>query len=119
MESIGDDALTVYYRDAHGKLAERMLFRTDEASLETVEKGRPWSFDSPGADFKLAALNQPERFVLAVVLVDGDAAETLRSIRQPFDQEPGFGVTSINFNLKELLTRAETPAKHAKAREKQ
>ena len=55
VESIGNDALTVYYRDGDGKLAERMLFRADEANLETVEKGRPWSFDSSGDDFKLAA----------------------------------------------------------------
>ena len=55
VENIGNDALTVYYRDAEGKLAERMLFRADETSLEEVEKGRPWSFDSPGDDFKLAA----------------------------------------------------------------
>ncbi len=47
-ELVGDNALTVYYKTADGKLLERMLFRTDEA-------GRPWAFDAPGEDFKLAA----------------------------------------------------------------
>jgi SNF2 family DNA or RNA helicase len=36
-------------------LLERMLFRTDEANLSLAEAGRPWAFDAPGEDFKLAA----------------------------------------------------------------
>ncbi len=54
-EPVGDDALTVYYKTADGKLLERMLFRTDEAKLSLAESGRPWAFDAPGEDFKLAA----------------------------------------------------------------
>ena len=30
VEPIGEHALTVYYKDSSGNLAERMLFRTDE-----------------------------------------------------------------------------------------
>jgi superfamily II DNA or RNA helicase len=52
-EPIGDHALTVYYRTADGKLAERMLFRTDEFTLSLAEVGRPWAFDAPGDEFKL------------------------------------------------------------------
>ena len=54
-EPVGDNALTVYYKTADGKLLERMLFRTDEANLSLAESGRPWAFDAPGEDFKLAA----------------------------------------------------------------
>jgi len=54
-ESVGENALTVYYKTADGKLLERMLFRTDEANLSLAEAGRPWAFDAPGAEFKLAA----------------------------------------------------------------
>ena len=54
-EPVGDNALTVYYKTADGKLLERMLFRTDEAKLSLAEAGRPWAFDAPGEDFKLAA----------------------------------------------------------------
>ncbi|BAO84224.1 superfamily II DNA/RNA helicase, SNF2 family [Serpentinimonas maccroryi] len=54
-ELVGDNALTVYYKTADGKLLERMLFRTDEAKLSLAESGRPWAFDAPGEDFKLAA----------------------------------------------------------------
>lgn len=54
-ESAGDNALTVYYKTSDGKLLERMLFRTDEMKLSLAEAGRPWAFDAPGEDFKLAA----------------------------------------------------------------
>ncbi|ABM58537.1 protein NO VEIN domain-containing protein [Verminephrobacter eiseniae] len=47
-------ALTVYYKLADGTLRERMLFRTDEAGLSLAEAGRPWAFDAPGEEFKLA-----------------------------------------------------------------
>lgn len=54
-EPVGDNALTAYYKTSDGKLLERMLFRTDEAKLSLAEAGRPWAFDAPGEDFKLAA----------------------------------------------------------------
>jgi hypothetical protein len=55
------------------------------------------------------ALNKPEDFVLAIVQIDGEAA-TPRYIRQPFQREPDFGVTSVNYDLGDLLHRAEEPA---------
>lgn len=55
VDPLGEDAVTVCYRDQQGKLAERMLFRADEQSLELQESGRPWSFDGDGTNFKLAA----------------------------------------------------------------
>ncbi|WP_414041264.1 helicase-related protein [Acidithiobacillus sp. M4-SHS-6] len=54
-EPVGDNALTVYYKTADGTLRERMLFRTDELNLSLAELGRPWAFDAPGEEFKLAA----------------------------------------------------------------
>jgi SNF2 family DNA or RNA helicase len=54
-EPVGDSALTIYYKTATGDLRERMLFRTDEATLALAEAGRPWAFDADGAAFKLAA----------------------------------------------------------------
>jgi superfamily II DNA or RNA helicase len=53
-EPVGNDALTVYYKTADGKLLERMLFRTDESKLSLAEVGRPWAFDAAGEEFKLA-----------------------------------------------------------------
>lgn len=53
-EAIGTDALTVVYRTPEGKVADRMIFRRDELTLSLAQVGRPWAFDAPGADFKLA-----------------------------------------------------------------
>lgn len=53
VEPVGDNAITVYFKDSQGRLGEQMLFRSDEVRLELAQAGRPWSFDAPGADFKL------------------------------------------------------------------
>jgi hypothetical protein len=56
----------------------------------------------------LYAFNQGDKFLLAIVLVDeGDVADGPHYIQNPFDREPGWGVSSINFDLKALLDRAE------------
>ncbi len=57
----------------------------------------------------LTALNKPDEFLLALVTVDGDEAQEPKYIRQPFQREPDFGVTSVNYSLSELLARAEAP----------
>ena len=56
------------------------------------------------------AFNKPDNFILAIVEVDGDTAKEPRYIRQPFQKEPDFGVTSVNYNLNRLLARAEAPS---------
>lgn len=56
----------------------------------------------------LTALNMPDDFVLALVEVDG-AAHAPRYVRRPFRHEPDFEVTSVNYDLKELLAKAENP----------
>jgi superfamily II DNA or RNA helicase len=58
----------------------------------------------------LTALNKPDDFILAVVLVDGETAATPRYIRHPFQREPDFGVTSVNYDVEDLLARAEHPS---------
>jgi superfamily II DNA or RNA helicase len=54
------------------------------------------------------ALNKPDDFILAIVEIDGEAT-TARYIRRPFQREPDFGVTSVNYDLAELLERGEEP----------
>ena len=58
----------------------------------------------------LTAMNKPDEFILAIVEVDGEKAKTPRYVRQPFQREPDFGVTSINYDLPKLLARAIDPA---------
>jgi len=51
----------------------------------------------------LYGLNQADKFILAVVLVDGDGYAGPFYVRQPFTQEPDWAVTSINLDLDQLL----------------
>jgi hypothetical protein len=57
----------------------------------------------------LYGLNQADKFMLAIVLADGDNAEGPFYIRRPFTQEPDWAVTSINLDLNELLGRSTAP----------
>ncbi len=56
------------------------------------------------------ALNKPDDFILAIVEIDGDTAREPHYIRRPFQREPDFGVTSVNYDLAEILSRGENPA---------
>lgn len=56
------------------------------------------------------ACNQAELFVLAVVFVrEDDTCDGPYYIKNPFDQEPGWGVASVNFELQKLLEKAVRP----------
>ena len=58
----------------------------------------------------LYSLNKPEDFILAIVeFLPGDA-HRVHYVRQPFHREPDFGVTSVNYDFRELLARGEAPA---------
>jgi len=54
------------------------------------------------------SLNKPDDFILAIVEFDGDAHRS-HYVRRPFQREPDFGVTSVNYDFAELLQRAEVP----------
>jgi hypothetical protein len=57
----------------------------------------------------LYSLNSPEDFILAVVELDGDK-HRVHYVRKPFGAEPDFGVTSVNYDLAELLKRGAQPS---------
>ncbi len=50
---IADGAVRVIYQTPDGTLKERLLGRTDEASIAVAISERPWSFDGDGEAFKL------------------------------------------------------------------
>ena len=63
----------------------------------------------------ITALNKPDNYILAVVevptseeLTEGDNSNVYY-LRQPFQKEPDFGVTSVNYNLKKLKERSQKP----------
>ena len=57
----------------------------------------------------LYSLNKPKDFILAIVEFLDDTSHRVHYLRQPFQREPDFGVTSVNYDFADLLTRAEAP----------
>ena len=57
----------------------------------------------------LYSLNKPDDFILAIVEFLDDDRHRVHYLRQPFQREPDFGVTSVNYDFAELLARAEEP----------
>ncbi len=173
----GSEALELTYKTPAGRVANELLYRHDEARIEIVEQGRPWSFDGDGHLFRLVSeahrirlahlfdpvlavhtsiveplphqitavneamlsrqplrfleakgrvagpptitvtrneiltsLNKPDHFILAIVEFAADGSHLVHYVRRPFQREPDFGVTSVNYDFAELLVRAEEPA---------
>ena len=57
----------------------------------------------------LYSLNKPDDYILAIVEFMGDDGHRIHYVRRPFQREPDFGVTSVNYDLLELFGRAERP----------
>jgi len=57
----------------------------------------------------LYSLNKPEDFVLAIVEFTDDTSHRVHYLRTPFQREPDFGVTSVNYDFAELIGRATKP----------
>ena len=55
----------------------------------------------------LYSLNKPDDFILAIVEFLSDTEHRVHYVREPFQREPDFGVTSVNYKLQDLLARAE------------
>lgn len=53
----------------------------------------------------LFSLNKPEDFILAIVEFFPDGTHRLHYVWRPFKREPEFGVTSVNYDMAELLAR--------------
>lgn len=58
----------------------------------------------------LYSLNKPEDFILAIVEFSDGENHRAHYLRQPFQREPDFGVTSVNYDFAELLARAAEAA---------
>ena len=57
----------------------------------------------------LYSLNKPDDFILAIVEFTSEDSHQVHYLRQPFNREPDFGVTSVNYDFAELRARAEAP----------
>ncbi|WP_289020046.1 helicase-related protein [Desulfobacter postgatei] len=121
----GSEALELTYKTPNGRVANELIYRSDESRLELVEQGRPWSFDGDGAMFRLVSeahrINLAHLFdpVLAVhtSLVDPlphqiTAVYADMLPRQPLRfllaDDPGAGKTIMaGLLIKELIARGD------------
>jgi SNF2 family DNA or RNA helicase len=93
-------------------IESRVVAGPDKGRLRFIEvKGRVTGAETVTVTKNeiLTSLNKPEDFILAIVEFLGTDEHRVRYVRQPFTREPDFGVTSVNYNLGELLARGETP----------
>ena len=56
----------------------------------------------------LYSLNKPDDYILAIVEFLGDNDHRVHYLRSPFQREPDFRVTSVNYNWRELWARGES-----------
>jgi len=121
----GSDALELTYKTPSGKVANELLYRHDEARLEVVELGRPWSFDGDGALFRLVSEAQRIRLahlfdpVLAVhtslieqlphqITAVYEAMLPRQPLRFLLADDPGAGKTIVaGLLMKELIARGD------------
>ncbi len=57
----------------------------------------------------LYSLNKPDNYILAIVAFLDGGKHQVHYIRRPFQREPDFGVTSVNYNFSELVMNGESP----------
>ena len=91
---VGTGSTVNYFIDALARIKGRI----EGAATITVTKNEV-----------LYSLNKPDDFILAIVEFQPGNAHRVHYLRQPFRREPDFGVTSVNYDLAELLERAEEP----------
>src|SRR5271166_2417311 len=121
----GSSAVELTYKAPDGKVANVLLYRHDEPRLEVVEKGRPWSFDGDGGQFRLVSEAHRIRLahlfdpVLAVhtSLVDPlphqitavyEAMLPRQPLRFLLADDPGAGKTIMaGLLIKELIARGD------------
>ena len=121
----GSKALELFYKTPSGKVANALLYRHDEARLEIVERGRPWSFDGDGALFRL--VSEAQRIRLAhlfdpLLAVHTSVVEPLphqitavyeamlprQPLRFLLADDPGAGKTIMaGLLIKELIARGD------------
>jgi hypothetical protein len=58
----------------------------------------------------LYSLNKPEDFILAIVEFLSEDEHRVHYVRRPFQREPDFGVTSVNYDFADLVGRGSVPS---------
>jgi hypothetical protein len=93
-------------------IESRVVAGPDKGRLRFIEvKGRMAGADTITVTKNeiLTSLNKPDDFILAMVEFHDDETHRVCYLRRPFQREPDFGVTSVNYDFAELLAKAEAP----------
>ena len=121
----GSEAVELTYKTPAGEVSDELLFRDDEARLEVVAQGQPWSFDGDGALFRL--VSEAQRIRLAhlfdpVLAVHTSVVEPLphqitavyeamlprQPLRFLLADDPGAGKTIMaGLLIRELIARGD------------
>jgi len=121
----GSDAIELTYKDVDGRLANQLLYRSDEDRLEILSQEKPWSFTGDGNLFRLVA--EAQRIRLAhlydpVLAVHTSMVEPLphqitavyenmlpkQPLRFLLADDPGAGKTIMaGLLIKELMIRGD------------
>ena len=94
-------------------IESRVVTGPEKGRLRFIEvKGRVAGADTVTVTKNeiLTSLNKPDDFILAMVEFHQDGSHRVRYLRRPFQREPDFGVTSVNYHFAELLGRAGEPS---------
>jgi hypothetical protein len=94
-------------------IESRIVAGPDKGRLRFIEvKGRVTGADTVTVTKNeiLTSLNKPDDFILAMVEFEGGGTHRVYYLRRPFQREPDFGVTSVNYDFADLLGRAGEPA---------
>lgn len=81
----------------------------EDRHIEVKGRAKGQSTITVTANEIIYALNQKNKFILAVVIVDGDKHEGPYYIKNPFEKEPDFAEESRNLSLNSLLKRSVKP----------
>ncbi len=101
MAKIGYDIESFIPREKRG---------ANSASLRFIEvKGRVSGADTVTVSKNeiLTAFNKPDEYILAIVEVDDLTTKTIY-LKKPFRERPDFAATSVNFDIDELISYADT-----------
>ncbi len=81
----------------------------DDRHIEVKGRAKGQSTITVSRNEIIYGLNQTDKFILAIVIVDGNTHEGPFYIKQPFSHEPDFEVASVNYSLDDLLSKAIEP----------
>src|ERR1039458_9546144 len=122
---LGSTAVELTYKDSAGKVANELLFRDREPSLEIASAGRAWNFDADGELFRLVSEAHRIRLaylfdpLLAVhtslveplphqILAVYEAMLPRQPLRFLLADDPGAGKTIMaGLFIKELIARGD------------